>query len=79
MEIFMFNVLVSSLAAALVLYTANVVWNHCYPPPSNWIEVDGWEGRKTYLEHILDCGLIYPCLYIYAWVAIHELLKASGF
>jgi len=81
-EVFSLNILISLLALTIVLYIAQTVWNHCYPPPRNWIEFDCWDGGKSFLAHLMDCGLIYPAIYLYVWVGIYsfvEWVKVTGF
>lgn len=74
MDPFTLSLMVSILTLAVTVAIAYWVWNHCHPIPREWSDFDYWPGRKPLMQHIVDCGLIYPCVYLYMWLAAKALI-----
>lgn len=65
-------VLINSMMAIIILImVAYAVRNIAHPPIDNWIDIDCERERKGIIAHVIDCGLIYPTLYVYLWIGLH--------
>jgi len=66
-------------AIGITLLIAEVIHSFLYPRVQLSLLVNGeaaqLEKRKSYLAHLMDCGLLYPAVTIYVWVGLDHILS----
>lgn len=66
-------------AIGITLLIAEVVHSFLYPRVHTAVLTNGieaqFERRKSYLTHLMDCGLVYPAVTIYVWVGLDYILS----